>query len=58
MARDNRHKLKLRSFRLDMKNFLAVRTAKQHNRLTKKTALSPSLEVAKTHLNKALSTLV
>ena len=52
-VRVNRHKLKQEGFRLDVgRSFFSTRTVKQW--LPREAVQSPSLEVFKTHLDKAL----
>jgi len=58
-TRGNRHKLKHRKFRLDMrKNFLTLRVTEHWNRLPRDIMESPSLEIFKTRLDKVLCSLL
>jgi len=58
-TRGNRHKLKHRKFRLNMrKNFFSLRVMEHWNTLPKETVESPSLEIFKTHLDKVLCNLL
>jgi len=55
---DNRHKLKHKKLRLNMrKNFFILRVMEQWNRLPREVVDSPSLEIFKTCLNKVLCSL-
>jgi len=52
-TRGNRHKLKHRKFRLNMrKNFFTLRVMEHWNRLPREAVESPSLEILKTHPEK------
>jgi len=58
-TRGNRHKLKHRKFRLNMrKNFFPVRVTEHWNRLPREAVDSPSLEIFKTRLDKVLCSLL
>jgi len=58
-TRGNRHKLKHRNFRLNMrKNFFPLRVTEHWNRLPREFVESPSLEILKTHLDKVLCSLL
>lgn len=52
--RDNRHELKQQRFRQDIRNIFSPSTSRQVHRLPRETVQSPSLEVFKTQLGKAL----
>jgi len=57
-TRGNRHKLKHRKFRLNMrKNFFTLRVTEHWNRLPREVVESPSLEIFKTCLDKFLYNL-
>jgi len=57
--RGNRHKLKQRKSRLNMrKNFFPLRVTEPWNRLPREVVESPSLEIFNTHLNKDLCSLL
>jgi len=58
-TRDNRHKLKHRKFRLNMrKNFFTLRVTEHWKRLPRKVVDSASLEIFKTRLDKVLCSLL
>jgi len=58
-TRGNRHKLKLRKFRLNMrKNFFTLRVTEHWNRLPREVVESPSLEIFKTRPDKVLCSLL
>jgi len=58
-TRGNRHKLKHRKFRLNMrKNFFTLRVTKPWNRLPSRVVESPSLEIFKMRLDKVLCSLL
>jgi len=58
-TRGNRHKLKQRKFRLNMrKNFFTPRMTEHWNRLPREAVDSPSLEIFKTRLDKGLCSLL
>jgi len=58
-TRDNGHELKHRKFRLNMrKNFFTLRVTEPWNRLPREVVESPSLEIFKTCLDKALCSLL
>ena len=58
-TRGNRHKLKHRKFRLNMrKNFFPLRMTEHWNRLPRGAVESPSLETFKTRLDKVLCSLL
>jgi len=58
-TRGNRHKVKHRKFRLNMrKNFFPLRVTKHWNRLPGEVVESPSLEIFKTRLDKVLCSLL
>jgi len=58
-TRGNRHKLKHRKFRLNMrKNFFTLRVTEHWNRLPREVVDSPSLEIFKTDLDKVLCGLL
>jgi len=58
-TRGNRHKLKHRKFRLNMrKNFFTLRVTEHWHRLPREAVESPSLEIFKTRLDKVLCSLL
>jgi len=58
-SRDNGHKLKHRTFRLNMrKNFFPLRVMEHWHRLPREVVESPSLEIFKTCLDKILCSLL
>jgi len=58
-TRGNRHKLKQRKFRLNMReNFFTLRVTEHWNRLPREVVESPSLEIFKTRLDKVLCNLL
>jgi len=58
-TRGNRHKLKQRKFRLNMrKNFFPLRVTELWDRVARGVVESPSLEIFKTHLAKVLCSLL
>ena len=58
-TRGDRHKLKHRKFRLNMrKNFFPLRVMEHWNRLPREAVDSPSLEILKTRLDKVLYSLL
>jgi len=58
-TRSNGHKLKQRRFCLNMrKNFFPLRVTEPWNRLPREVVEFPSLEIFKTHLDKALCSLL
>jgi len=58
-TRGNRHKVKHRKFRLNMrKNFFTLRVTEHWNRLSGEVVESPSLEIFKTCLDKVLCSLL
>lgn len=52
--RDNRHELKQERFKQDIRNIFSPSTSRQVHRLPRETVQSPSLEIFKTQLGKAL----
>jgi len=57
-TRGNRHKLKHRKFRLNMrKSFFTLRVTEPWNRLLREFVESPSLEIFKSRLDKVLCSL-
>lgn len=57
--RENRHKFKEVTFRLDIKStFFTVRTVEQWSRLLRKDVRSLSMEVFKTQINQSSSELL
>jgi len=58
-TRGNRHKLKHRKFRLNMrKNFFPLSVVEPWNKMPREVVESPSLEIFKTHLEKVLCSLL
>jgi len=58
-TRGNRHKLKHRKFRLNMrKNFFTLRVMEHWNRLPREVVDYPSLEIFKTRLDAVLCSLL
>lgn len=57
-VRDNRQKLKLERFKLGMKKFFHCWDSQAVEQVDREAVLSPSVEAVKTHLNKAVSSLV
>jgi len=58
-TRGNRHKVKHRKFRLNMRrNFFPLRVTEHWNRLPREVVESPSLEILRTRLDKVLCSLL
>jgi len=57
-TRGNGRKLKQSKFRLNMRKIFPLRVTEHWNRLPREVVESPSLEIFKTRLDKALSSLL
>jgi len=58
-TRGNRHKLRHRKFRLNIrKNYFSLRVTEPWHRLPREVVESPSLEILKTRLDKVLYSLL